>query len=70
MSRQYPYGTARSLFALLPVAFLLSLSLISAGCMQGETALPEGQYTSNETLVAFVEDAVCLCAGEQYGEGA
>ena len=59
----------RSLFALLSVAFLLSLSLISAGCLQDETAPPEGQYTSNETLVAFVEDAVAYVQ-ENGKEGA
>ncbi len=47
---------------------LLGLSLISAGCMQSgsgaalstpeNTTVPEVQYTSNETLVAFVESAV------------
>ncbi|NLM30369.1 MAG: histidine kinase [Methanomicrobiales archaeon] len=58
MKQKYIQKVMRSLFALLPVALLLSLSLISAGCMQDETAPPEGQYTSNETLVAFVESAV------------
>ncbi len=69
MSQQYPYRMMRSLFALLSVAFLLSLSLISAGCLQDETAPPEGQYTSNETLVAFVEDAVAYVQ-ENGKEGA
>ena len=48
----------RSLFSLLPVVLLLSLSLMAAGCLQDEAAPPEGQYISNETLIAFVEDAV------------
>ena len=69
MSQQYPYRMMRSLFALLSVAFLLSLSLISAGCLQDETVPPEGQYTSNETLVAFVEDAVAYVQ-ENGKEGA
>lgn len=69
MSQQYPYRMMRSLFALLSVAFLLNLSLISAGCLQDETAPPEGQYTSNETLVAFVEDAVAYVQ-ENGKEGA
>ncbi|NLA38282.1 MAG: histidine kinase [Methanomicrobiales archaeon] len=49
----------RSFFTLLPVVLALSLSLISAGCIQSEsgTTTPV-QHTSNETLVAFVESAV------------
>ncbi len=56
---------------------LLGLSLISAGCMQsesgaavltpGSTTLPEVHYTSNETLVAFVESAVAYVRENSKG---
>jgi len=57
----------KSLTPLFTVAFIISLSLISAGCLQSDpglttpeqnNSLPPTQYTSNETLVAFVESAV------------
>lgn len=58
----------RSLAISLVVMFALGLALISSGCMQNgpapDTSAPEdgssverGNYTSNETLVAFVESA-------------
>ncbi len=58
----------RSLAISFTVMFALGLALISAGCMQNEpaptTSMPagddageQGNYTSNETLVAFVENA-------------
>ena len=58
----------RSLAISLTVLLVLGLSLLSAGCMQSDssaavltpeiTTVPEAEYTSNETLVAFVESAV------------
>ncbi|MDK2916061.1 MAG: hypothetical protein PWR25_618 [Euryarchaeota archaeon] len=58
----------RSLAISFTVLLVLGLSLISAGCMQSDsstgvptpesTTVPQEQYTSNETLVAFVESAV------------
>lgn len=58
----------RSLAISFTVLLALGLSLISAGCMQSDsstavptpesTTVPQAQYTSNETLVAFVESAV------------
>ena len=53
----------------LLVLFVLGLALITPGCLQNESALntstpggadagEQGNYTSNETLVAFVESAV------------
>lgn len=58
----------RSLAISFTVLLALGLSLISAGCMQSDsstgvptpesTIVPQEQYTSNETLVAFVESAV------------
>ncbi|KAF5087198.1 Single Cache domain 2 [anaerobic digester metagenome] len=57
----------RSLAISLTVLLVLGLSLLSAGCMQSDssaavltpeiTTVPEAEYTSNETLVAFVESA-------------
>ncbi|MDD2262164.1 MAG: histidine kinase, partial [Clostridia bacterium] len=51
------------------IVLVLGLALISAGCMQSEPGMTmstpgsndtvqQTQYTSNETLVAFVESAV------------
>jgi hypothetical protein len=53
----------RSLTISFTVMLVLGLSLISAGCMQSESGaavltVPQAHYTSNETLVAFVESAV------------
>ena len=58
----------RSLAISFTIMLLLGLSLISAGCMQSgsgvtvltpeTTTVSQAQYTSNETLVAFVESAI------------
>jgi len=58
----------RSLAISFTVLLALGLSLLSAGCIQSDssaavsapesTTVPQAQYTSNETLVAFVEGAV------------
>ncbi len=58
----------RSLAISFTVLLALGLSLLSAGCMQSDsstvvttpesTTVPQAEYTSNETLVAFVESAV------------